>query len=153
MEELNLRFGSLSTIAEEGLDVEVDGITLDILPSSNFEEELRQIVKTRIYRRQAEAAERKAAKYAAAAATAKRDAIRAAAAAEGFPMPESLRENVSSSATSSTNSSSFTSTFLSYFGLNGEEEVTPRSEEGADNKWADATAGAAATSRNGGAHR
>ena len=119
VEELSLQFGSLSTIAEEGMDVEVDGITLDILPSSNFEEELRQIMKARSYRQQAEAAERKAAEYAAAAAAAEHAALCAAAAAEGLPMPDSPRKNASSTAASSTSTStaSFTSSFLSYFGL------------------------------------
>jgi hypothetical protein len=147
VEELSLQFGSLSTIAEEGMDVEVDGITLDILPSSNFEEELRQIMKARSYRQQAEAAERKAAEYAAAAAAAEHAALCAAAAAEGLPMPDSPRKNASSTAASSTSTStaSFTSSFLSYFGLYDEEDVD-EDDRGATGASGRATTAASTTS-------
>ena len=129
IDEISLEFSSLGAIAEEGIDVEADGITIDILPSTNFQDELREIMRKQIFNQKAEAAARRANQFAAAAASAGRAAMRAAAAADGLPVPQSLRTkssldsydqasaNDEPSVDPSPSSSSFVSSLLGYLGL------------------------------------
>ncbi len=90
VDEFTLRVGALGSVLEDGCDIEVVGLTLDLVPGSAFADELRAIAAARARRADATAADAKARRYAAAAADARQQALRAAAAAEGMELPSDL---------------------------------------------------------------